>query len=45
MKMPPKEKQKAHLDVSEIKLLDPAQLYSEEELRELEKNNGGHLDT
>ena len=34
-KMPPKEKQKAHLEVSKIRLLDPRQLYSPDELRRL----------
>ena len=35
MKLPPKEKQKAHLDVSRIRLLDLEQLYSKEELSRL----------
>ena len=35
MKLPPKEQQKAHLDVSRIRLLDPGQLYSKEELSRL----------
>ncbi len=35
MKLPPKEKQKSHLEVSKIRLLDPVQLYSEEELGRL----------
>ncbi len=35
MKLPPKEQQKAHLDVSRIRLLDLEQLYSKEELSRL----------
>lgn len=35
MTLPPKEKQKAHLEVSKIKLLDPKDLFSEEEWKRL----------
>lgn len=35
MTLPPKEKQKAHLEVSKIKLLEPEQLFSQKELKRL----------
>lgn len=42
-KLPPKEQRRAHLEVSKIKLLDPATLYTEEEWKCLTSEKDGNV--